>query len=64
LCLFDAKLSDFDKLSVSKLERRADMYISTLSDFIKALEGKLEIRAIFRDGDIRITQFQMLRKSA
>ena len=46
------------------LERRADMYISTLSDFIEAMGGKLEIRAIFPDGDIRITQFQKLRKSA
>lgn len=43
--------------TVSKLERRTDMYISTLSRFIQAMGGTLEIRARFQDGDVRITQF-------
>lgn len=59
-----SKILGVRQAAVSKLERRADMYISTLSDFIKAMGGKLEIRAIFPDGDIRITQFQKLRRSA
>lgn len=43
--------------AVSKMERRTDMYISTLAKFIEAMGGKLEIRASFPDGDVRITQF-------
>jgi transcriptional regulator with XRE-family HTH domain len=46
--------------AISKLERRADMYVSTLRHFIEAMGGQLEIRAVFSDGDIRITQFQAL----
>ena len=43
--------------SVSKLERRADMYISTLRGFVEAMGGELEIVARFPDGDVRIDQF-------
>ena len=46
--------------AVSKLERRADMYVSTLRSFIKAMGGDLEIRAVFPDGVVRITQFHDL----
>jgi hypothetical protein len=46
--------------AISKLERRADMYVSTLRHFIEAMGGQLEIRAVFPDGDVRITQFQTL----
>jgi hypothetical protein len=46
--------------AVSKLERRADMYVSTLRSFIKAMGGDLEIRAVFPDGVVRITQFEAL----
>jgi predicted XRE-type DNA-binding protein len=33
--------------AVSKLEHRADMYVSTLRHFIEAMGGQLEIRAVF-----------------
>jgi transcriptional regulator with XRE-family HTH domain len=46
--------------AVSKLERRTDMYVSTLRQFIEAMGGALEIRAVFPDGDVRITQFHTL----
>jgi hypothetical protein len=46
--------------AVSKLERRADMYVSTLRQFIQAMGGVLEIRAVFPDRDVRITQFHSL----
>jgi hypothetical protein len=46
-----------NQAAVSKLERRADMYISTLGEFIKAMGGKLEIRAVFPDGVVRIERF-------
>lgn len=43
--------------SISKLERRADMYISTLRNFIRAMGGELEINAVFPDGVVPIDQF-------
>ncbi len=43
--------------TVSKLEHRADMYISTLRNVIKAMGGELEIKAKFPDGEVRINQF-------
>jgi len=44
--------------SVSKLEQRTDMYISTLRNFIKAMGGDLEIIARFPDGSVQINQFE------
>jgi transcriptional regulator with XRE-family HTH domain len=45
---------------VSKIEHRTDVYISTLAAYIEALGGKLEIRAVFPDGEMRIDQFETL----
>jgi ribosome-binding protein aMBF1 (putative translation factor) len=41
--------------AISQIERRTDMYVRTLADFIKAMGGELEIRANFADGSVRIT---------
>jgi len=43
--------------SVSKLEHRTDMYISTLRSYVEAMGGTLDIVAEFPDGKVRITQF-------
>lgn len=43
--------------SISKLERRTDMYISTLRNFIRAMGGELEINAVFPECVIAIDQF-------
>ncbi|HEX6040413.1 XRE family transcriptional regulator [Longimicrobium sp.] len=40
--------------SVSKLERRNDMYLSSLRRMVRAMGGDLEITARFPDGDIRL----------
>ena len=45
---------------ISKIERRTDMYVSTLRRVVEAMGGKLEIIAQFPDGTVRITQFQEL----
>jgi transcriptional regulator with XRE-family HTH domain len=43
---------------VSRLERRADMYVSTLASYLHAVGADLEIRAVFPDGrSVRIRQF-------
>ncbi len=44
--------------AVSKLERRTDMYISTLRKYVKAMGGDLEITARFPDGSIKIDLFE------
>jgi predicted transcriptional regulator len=40
--------------AVSRLERRPDMYLSTLRRFVEAMGGELEIRARFPAGDVII----------
>jgi transcriptional regulator with XRE-family HTH domain len=45
---------------VSKIEHRTDIYLSTLAGYVEALGGKLEIRAVFPDREMRITQFEEL----
>lgn len=50
--------------SISKLERRTDMYISTLRNFIRAMGGELEIVASFPDGNVKISQFENLGENA
>ena len=46
-----------NQAAVSKLERRADMYVSTLRGYVRAMGGELEIVARFPDGEVRIDQF-------
>jgi DNA-binding transcriptional regulator YiaG len=45
---------------VSKMESRADMYVSTIRRYIEAMGGELDIIARFPDGSIRINQFHDL----
>ncbi len=48
--------------AVSRLERRTDMYLSTLRELIQALGGELEIVARFPDRPaVRINQFRALK---
>ncbi|MGB6977402.1 MAG: XRE family transcriptional regulator, partial [Gammaproteobacteria bacterium] len=44
--------------NISRLERRTDMYISTLRTYIEAMGGQLDIVARFPEGDVHITQFK------
>ncbi len=46
--------------NVSRLERRTDMYISTLRSYIEAMGGKLEIIARFPDGEVHVNQFSQI----
>jgi len=57
-----AKILRVKQASVSKLERRTDMYISTLRTYVKAMGGNLEIVAQFPEGDVKIAQFGDLDK--
>jgi len=46
--------------AVAKMEKRTDMYISTLRSHIEAMGGELEIIARFPDGNVRISNFSQI----
>jgi transcriptional regulator with XRE-family HTH domain len=45
-----AEMLDVPQSSISRIERRADMYLSTLRNYIHAMGGALQIQAVFPDG--------------
>lgn len=45
-----AELLDVPQSSISRIEQRADMYLSTLRNYVQAMGGVLQITAIFPDG--------------
>ena len=48
------EILEMDQGNISKLEKRTDMYLSTLRSYIEAMGGELEIRAVFPDGEVKI----------
>ena len=58
-----AKVLGVNQAAVSKMERRTDMYISTLQDFVKAMGGELKITARFPEGTVEISQFEDVNKA-
>lgn len=48
--------------SVAKIEKRADMYVSTMRRFIEAMGGELEIVARFPHRSVKIKSFSELSK--
>ncbi len=50
---------------ISKIEKRTDLYLSTLASYIRAMGGELELRAVFPRGEIvRINQFSRSEATA
>ena len=43
--------------SIAKLEKRTDMYLSTLRSHIEAMGGELDVIARFPEGSIKISNF-------
>ena len=50
--------------SIAKMEKRTDMYLSTLRSHIEAMGGQLEIVASFPVGAVRISNFSDLGRNA
>ena len=50
--------------SIAKIEKRTDMYISTLRSHIEAMGGHLDVVARFPDGVVKISNFSDLGGSA
>jgi hypothetical protein len=40
--------------AVSRMEKRSDLLLSTLREYVGALGGKLELRAVFPDADFEL----------
>jgi len=57
-----AEVLGLNQATISKLERRTDMYLSSLRRFVEAMGGELEISASFPEGKVRIQLFEDLEK--
>ena len=55
-----AELLHVQQPAIAKLEKRTDIYISTLRSHIEAMGGQLDVIARFPDGDVRINTFSDL----
>jgi len=55
-----AKVLNVNQGAVSRMEKRTDMYVSTLRNFIQAMGGQLQVKAIFPEGEVQIEQFESL----
>lgn len=53
-----AELMEVTQGAISQLEKRHDVLMSKLAEYIRALGGELELIARFPDADVRITQFE------
>lgn len=55
-----AKVLNVNQGAVSRMEKRTDMYVSTLRNFIQAMGGQLQVKAVFPEGEVQIEQFESL----
>jgi len=55
-----AEVLHIQQPAIAKLEKRTDMYISTLRSHIEAMGGELEVIARFPEGDVKISNFSQI----
>ena len=55
-----AEVLNVQQPSIAKMEKRTDMYLSTLRSHIEAMGGQLEVVARFPDGAVKISNFSDL----
>ncbi len=58
-----AQMLHIGQASIAKMEKRADMYVSTLRKFVEAMGGSLDIVARFPDHNIHIKKFEDLKQT-
>ena len=58
-----AEILHVQQPAVAKLEKRTDMYLSTLRSHIEAMGGQLEVIARFPDGSVKISNFSDLENT-
>ncbi len=59
-----ADILGVNQSAISKLEKRTDMYLSTLKNIVRAMGGTLRIEVIFPDGKVEINQFKDIKTAA
>ena len=59
-----AEVLGLNQATISKLERRTDMYLSSLRRFVEAMGGQLEITARFPEGRVLIQLFEDLEEES
>jgi transcriptional regulator with XRE-family HTH domain len=59
-----ARLLKADQSEVSRIERRTDLFVSTLREYIRALGGELEIHAVLPTGRVKLRAFESDREDA
>jgi hypothetical protein len=52
-----AKKLKTTQAAVSRLEKRPGMLVNTLGDYVEALGGRIEVRAVLPDRTVSLTQF-------
>lgn len=55
-----AEILHVQQPSIAKMEKRTDMYLSTLRNHIEAMGGQLDIIARFPEGSVKISNFSEL----
>lgn len=55
-----AEVLQIQQPAVAKLEKRTDIYLSTLRSHIEAMGGQLEVVARFPDGVVKFSNFSDL----
>ncbi len=59
-----ARALEADQSEVSRIERRTDVFVSTLRDYVRALGGELEIHAVLPTGRVKLRAFDLDREDA
>jgi hypothetical protein len=55
-----AEVLNVQQPSIAKMQKRTDMYLSTLRSHIEAMGGELDIIAFYPDGAVKISNFAEL----
>ena len=59
-----ARVLKADQSEVSRIERRTDLFVSTLREYVRALGGELEIHAVLPTGRVKLSAFDLDREDA
>lgn len=59
-----AEVLHIQQPAIAKLEKRTDMYLSTLRSHIEAMGGELDVVARFPDGAVKISNFSDLERQS
>ncbi|MGU5813867.1 XRE family transcriptional regulator [Aeromonas hydrophila] len=57
-----AEILHVQQPAIAQMEKRTDMYLSTLRSHIEAMGGELEVIARFPEGAVKVTNFSDLER--